>query len=53
MKNLANYCYDIRFSRPTKVQISKRMVEILAKEGISVAPNALEHVIETSGNDVR
>lgn len=53
LKSLMNSCYDIRFNKPTKVSISKRVSEILTIEGVSIEPNALDYIIESSSNDIR
>mmetsp|Transcript_7362 Transcript_7362/g.13664 ORF Transcript_7362/g.13664 Transcript_7362/m.13664 type:complete len:776 (-) Transcript_7362:24-2351(-) len=53
LKNLASNCYDIRFNKPNKAAITKRMFDILTLEGVTADPTALDHIIETSGNDVR
>ena len=53
LKSLANYCFDIRFTKPNKVQLSKKVLEILSNEGVSAEPNAVEHIVEMSGNDIR
>jgi replication factor C subunit 1 len=53
LKSLANYCYDIRFHRPNKASIMIRVKQILGKEGLMVEDNALDHMIEATGNDVR
>ncbi|KAJ1610832.1 DNA replication repC1 [Cryptosporidium canis] len=53
VRNLAPKCYDLRFSRPSKVQIIKRMQEIANKEGMKIEPNAVELLCESVGNDLR
>ena len=53
LKSLANYCYDIKFSKPDKRQITKRMVEICNLEGLKVEENAIENLCESVGNDIR
>lgn len=53
VRNLAPKCYDLRFSRPSKVQIIKRMQEITSKEGMKIEPNAIELLCESVGNDLR
>ncbi|KAK9170741.1 Replication factor RFC1 C terminal domain protein [Cryptosporidium meleagridis] len=53
VRNLAPKCYDLRFSRPSKVQIIKRMQEIANKEGMKIEPNAIELLCESVGNDLR
>ncbi|KAH8584640.1 DNA replication repC1 [Cryptosporidium sp. chipmunk genotype I] len=53
VRNLAPKCYDLRFNRPSKVQIIKRMQEIANKEGMKIEPNAIELLCESVGNDLR
>lgn len=53
LKSLANYCYDIKFSKPDKRQVTKRMVEICNLEGLKVEENAIENLCESVGNDIR
>jgi replication factor C subunit 1 len=53
VKSLANYCYDLKFAKPSKIQITKRICAILTSEGINAEPNAVEQFVEASGNDIR
>lgn len=53
LKTLGNVSYDIRFSRPNKTQIAKRLLQITAKEGLQIEPTGLEHLVECAGNDIR
>jgi len=53
LRSLVNICYDLRFIRPTKSQISSRLLAISASEGLSIEPNALDRLVESSGNDIR
>ena len=53
IRSLANSCYDIRFHKPNKQSISNRIKQILQAEGMKVQPNAIEHLIEVSGSDIR
>lgn len=53
VRSLANHSYDLRMRRPTKQQISKRLLEIGALEGLEVEKNALEEAAERCGNDIR
>lgn len=53
LKSLANYCYDIRFSKPDKRQMTKRLMEICAMEGIKAEEAAIENLCEVVGNDIR
>ena len=53
LRSLANYCYDIKFVHPDKRQIALRLAEICKNENIQCEFNALEHICEICGNDVR
>ncbi len=53
LKSLVNYCYDLKFMKPDKRQISNRMLKICEKEGINCEMNALEYICESCGNDIR
>ena len=53
VRSLANHCYDIKFHKPPKQTVAKRMAEIAANEGLSVDMNSLEYMCETFGNDIR
>jgi len=53
IRSLVNHCFDLRFRRPTPQQIRNRMLEIAAKEGISIEPNAAEMLAGSVGNDIR
>ncbi|CAD7928417.1 unnamed protein product [Amoebophrya sp. A120] len=53
MRTLASKCYDLKFFRPIKTQIAKRVAFICAQEGIRAEPNALEALAEATGNDLR
>ena len=53
IRSLANSCYDLKFMRPTKTSVAKRLALIASREGIPAEINALEHLVDTSGNDIR
>lgn len=53
MRTLANYCYDIRFLRPTGQEIARRAAEVAAREGMRADPAALAQIAEEGGGDVR
>ncbi|CAG9326085.1 unnamed protein product [Blepharisma stoltei] len=53
LKSIGNISYDIRFQKPNKSQIVKRIQAILNKEGMNVDSSALEQVVESCGNDIR
>ncbi|KAL7684146.1 putative AAA+ ATPase domain, DNA polymerase III, clamp loader complex, gamma/delta/delta subunit [Plasmopara halstedii] len=53
VRSLANHAFDLRMRRPTKVQISKRLIEIGINEGLHVEKNAIEEAADRCGNDIR
>lgn len=53
LKSLTNYCLDVKFSKPDKRQVTKRLVEICKMEGLKVEENAIENLCESVGNDIR
>lgn len=53
LKTLAKHCLELKFSKPNKLQIIKKLQEILESENMKVDKNALELIIETSKNDIR
>ena len=53
LKTLAKHCLELKFSKPNKLQIAKRLKEILKSEGMEVESNAIEVVVESCANDIR
>lgn len=53
VRSLANHAFDLRMRRPTKQQISKRLMEIGALEGLMMEKNAIEEAADRCGNDIR
>ncbi|XP_058450932.1 replication factor C subunit 1 [Malaya genurostris] len=53
MRSLVNYCYDLKFSKPRVEQIKGAMMSVCFKEGLKLAPGALEEIIAGTGGDVR
>jgi replication factor C subunit 1 len=53
LKSLINHCYDIKFNRPDKRLIVKRLQAICNKEGHMVETTVLDNLIESVGNDIR
>ena len=53
IRSLANSCYDIKFQRPPKQMIAKRIAEIAGAEDMRVDMNSLEYLCESFGNDIR
>ena len=53
LRSLANYCYDLKFSKPSKDVILKRLMRIAQREKIHIGVEALEYIIIGSGYDLR
>ena len=53
IRSLANYCFDLKFSRPRVEQIKGAMMSICCKEKIPIKPEALAELITGCGQDVR
>ncbi|OQV24394.1 Replication factor C subunit 1 [Hypsibius exemplaris] len=53
IRSLAGYCFDLRFHRPRLEQIRGAMMSVCAKEGIKIAPNALDAIITGAHQDMR
>uniref|UniRef100_A0A1I7U8H6 Replication factor C subunit 1 n=1 Tax=Caenorhabditis tropicalis TaxID=1561998 RepID=A0A1I7U8H6_9PELO len=53
IRSLANYCYDLRFSKPRVEMIRSRMMTICSQEKMKIKVEDLDELIELSGHDVR
>lgn len=53
MRSLVNYCFDLRFNKPSVNQIRSAMMSICFKEGIKLDAGAMDAIINGTGNDVR
>jgi replication factor C subunit 1 len=53
MRTLANHCYDLRFSRPNKTIVIKRIKQIADAERLKVDDNSIDFLIGIMGNDIR
>lgn len=53
IRNLANYCFDLRFQKPRAEQIKAAMMSICFKEKIKIAPDALTQLIIGCNQDIR
>ncbi len=56
IKNLARYCVDLRFQRPTAIAIQGRIQAIAKKEGIvfpSSKSNVIQELVQSTGSDIR
>jgi replication factor C subunit 1 len=53
IRSLVNYCFDLRFLKPSTNQIRSAMMSICFKEGMKMEPGAIDAIISGTGNDVR
>jgi len=53
MRSLVNYCFDLRFNKPSVNQIRSAMMSVCFKEGIKLDAGAMDAIISGTGNDVR
>lgn len=53
LQSLLNHVYDLKFQRPSKEVILKRIKLICADQGLNIDPEVLDHLVESSGCDIR
>merc|ERR1712071_234645 len=53
VRSLANYCYDLKFSKPRVEQIRGAMMSICFKEGVKLKPEALDEIAAGANQDIR
>jgi replication factor C subunit 1 len=53
LKTLANYCVDLPFQRPNKLQLRKYLNQIVASQRLDVDSDAVDALIEANNNDLR
>ncbi|KZC12208.1 Replication factor C subunit 1, partial [Dufourea novaeangliae] len=53
MRTLANYIFDLRFSKPKLEQIRGAMKSICFKENINISTEDLDRLIESTNQDIR
>ena len=53
IRNLLNYCYELKFAKPDKRFVVKRLSEICRMEKFNISPESLEYLCESVGNDIR
>lgn len=53
LKSLVNYCSDLRFRKPRKQEIAKRLMQIANAEGLHVNEIALEELADRVNGDIR
>lgn len=53
IRSLANYCFDLRVSKPRLEQIRGAMMSICFKEGLKIPADALTEIISAANQDLR
>ncbi|KAJ0261308.1 Replication factor C subunit 1 [Hirschfeldia incana] len=53
LKSLVNYCLPLKFRKPTKQQMAKRLTHIAKAEGLEVNDISLEELAERVNGDIR
>lgn len=53
IKSLLPYCLDLRYKRPVKTVIARRVMRVGEMEGMKIEQNAVEAIAESCGNDIR
>jgi len=53
VRSLAGHCFILKFARPQRQTIVKRLQIIAKKEGMNVEPNALDFLVQSTGGDIR
>lgn len=54
LKSLRNHCLELEFRKPTAQQISKRMLDIAAKEGLKMNQATMEALVHSANSgDIR
>lgn len=53
IRTLANHCKDLQFQKPPLLSIRNKMLNIAKNEGLTIEPNAMDSIIESSNYDIR
>ncbi|CAL52049.1 P-loop containing nucleoside triphosphate hydrolase [Ostreococcus tauri] len=53
LKTLANYCVDLPFQRPNKLQIRKYVVQLANSKRLQIDQDSVDSLIEANNNDLR
>lgn len=53
IRSLANYCFDLRFSKPRNEQLKSFISKICFRENIKMQPDKMQKLIISSDQDVR
>ncbi|CAG7677717.1 unnamed protein product [Allacma fusca] len=53
IRSLANYCFDLRFTKPRNEQLKSFVQSICFKEKVKIPPDAVQQLIISTDQDVR
>uniref|UniRef100_A0A914Z3P2 AAA+ ATPase domain-containing protein n=1 Tax=Panagrolaimus superbus TaxID=310955 RepID=A0A914Z3P2_9BILA len=53
IRSLANHCFDLRFQRPSAIQIKAKIMSVKVKEKVQIPMDAIEQIIEAANQDLR
>lgn len=53
LKTLVNYCVDLPFQRPNKLQLRKRLVHVANLKNLDINIATIDDLIESNNNDIR
>ena len=53
IRSLANYCFDLRFYKPSVQQIRAALMSVCFKEGVKITPDVLDQIIIGANYDIR
>ena len=53
LQSLVNHCLDLKFMKPSKEAIGRRLRMICGHQGLQVDKATIDQVVESSGNDIR
>ena len=53
VRTLANYCVDLKFKKPTKLQIRNKLFNIARNEGFNIGVPIIEKMVDGTNGDIR
>ena len=53
MRTLANYCYEIKFERPSFLNVKSHILDICSREHIRITHDSLDSLIHACNRDIR
>uniref|UniRef100_A0AC35U4G8 AAA domain-containing protein n=1 Tax=Rhabditophanes sp. KR3021 TaxID=114890 RepID=A0AC35U4G8_9BILA len=53
ISSLANHCLDLRYTKPTEMQIRGRLLAIANQEGVTITPDQAADLVKAANMDIR